>query len=91
MPRPVTKVELIAAANTQFDKLWQQIDSLTEAEQNAAFHFDEDFLHKQKEAHWRRDKNLRDVLVHLYEWHQLLLSWIRANLSGTPQPNNPPF
>ena len=31
---------------------------------------------RKKEAHWKRDKNLRDVLIHLYEWHQLLLSWV---------------
>lgn len=41
---------------------------------------------KLKEAHWRRDKNLRDVLVHLYEWHQLLLSWIAANMGGDNKP-----
>ncbi len=29
-----------------------------------------------------RDKNIRDVLVHLYEWHQLLLNWVKSNLSG---------
>jgi hypothetical protein len=23
---------------------------------------------KKKEARWKRDKNLRDVLIHLYEW-----------------------
>lgn len=46
-----------------------------------------------KEAHWGRDKNLRDVLVHLYEWHQLLLNWVKANCSGErksflPKPYN---
>ena len=34
-----------------------------------------------------------DVLVHLYEWHQLLLSWIHSNQSGNkanflPEPYN---
>lgn len=38
-------------------------------------------------------RNLRDVLVHLYEWHQLLLSWVKANLNGNnktflPEPYN---
>lgn len=46
-----------------------------------------------KETHWSRDKNLRDVLVHLYEWHQLLLDWVQANLDGEnrtflPEPYN---
>ena len=47
----------------------------------------------RKETHWARDKNLRDVLVHLYEWHQLLLAWVKANTNGEkrdflPQPYN---
>jgi hypothetical protein len=46
-----------------------------------------------KEAHWKRDKNLRDVLVHLYEWHQLLLNWFNSNQNGDtktflPEPYN---
>ncbi len=31
-----------------------------------------------------------DVLVHLYEWHQLLLNWVAANQSGNEQPFLPP-
>jgi hypothetical protein len=62
------KPDLVTAANGQFGKLWTLIDSMTEKEQNATFAFGDDFLQKQKEAHWTRDKNLRDVLVHLYEW-----------------------
>ncbi len=84
MPRPTTKPDLIKAANEQFEKMWQLIDSLTDDERSAAFNFGEDF--SQKEAHWRRDKNLRDVLIHLYEWHQLLLNWITANQNGEAKP-----
>jgi hypothetical protein len=75
MSRATTKADLVTAANEQFNKLWQLIDSMTEQQQNAPFDFGEDFLQKQKQAHWRRDKNLRDVLIHLYEWRQLLLDW----------------
>jgi hypothetical protein len=55
---------------------------MTEEEQNATFDFGDDFLQKQKETHWTRDKNLRDVLVLLYEQHQLLLNWISVNRNG---------
>jgi hypothetical protein len=72
MSRASTKYDLIAAANEQFNKLWKLIDSMSEEEQNATFNFGDNF--NKKEAHWDRDKNLRDVLVHLYEWHQLLLN-----------------
>ena len=74
MPRPTTKTTLIAAANEQFGKLWKMIDSMTEKQQNGNFSFED------------RDKNLRDVLIHLYEWHQLLLSWINANRKGEQKP-----
>ena len=63
MPRPTTKSELIVAAKDQFDKLWKLIDSMNEEEQNAEFCFED------------RDKNLRDVLVHLHEWHNMVESW----------------
>jgi hypothetical protein len=84
MPRATTKPELLKAANEQFDKMWQLIDAMPDDERSAIFNFDADI--KQKEAHWKRDKNLRDVLVHLYEWHQLLLNWIKANQNGEQKP-----
>ena len=37
---------------------------------------------KKKEAHWKRDKNIRDVLIHLHEWHNLLLNWVDSNQAG---------
>ena len=84
MPRPKTKKELIEAANTNYQKLNDFIDSMTEAELSTPFDFSAD--EKKKEAHWKRDKNLRDVLVHLYEWQVLLLNWAPANLQGGKEP-----
>ena len=83
MPRATTKVELIEAANDQWVKMWRLIDSMPDAK---AAIFDFGDYPKLKEAHWKRDKNLRDVLVHLYEWHQLLLNWTAANMGGNDQP-----
>ena len=37
----------------------------------------------KKEAHWSRDKNVRDVLIHLYEWHQLMLKFPKNNKDTT--------
>ena len=89
MPRATTKSELISAANEQWDKLWKLIDSVPGGALSVVFDFDNP---KLKEAHWERDKNLRDVLVHLYEWHRLLLEWTTANLCGEPKPFLPaPF
>jgi hypothetical protein len=39
-----------------------------------------------KEAQRKRDQNLRDVLIHLYEWHMLLINWVKANQSGDDKP-----
>lgn len=70
MPRPTTKSELISLSQANFEKLFSMIDGLSEMEKNAHFAFT------------LRDKNIRDVLVHLYEWHQLLLNFINKNLAG---------
>jgi hypothetical protein len=85
MPRPTTKTELIAAASEQWDKLWALIDSLPPGDaESVVFDFGDD--PKLKEAHWVRDHNLRDVLIHMYEWQNLLLHWVPANLAGNRQP-----
>ena len=84
MPRPATKAALISAANEQLAKMLTLIDSMSDLEQNAAFDFGD--ISDKKEAHWARDKNLRDVLIHLYEWHQLLLVWVAANQEGEARP-----
>ena len=74
MPRPTTKADLIQAANEQFAKLWTLIGEMSDEEKSA------DIVPNE------RDKNVRDVLVHLYEWHCLLLHWIRSNTNGNPAP-----
>ena len=80
MARATTKAELLQAGNAQFSKLWEIIDSLSPEAQRGTFDFE------GKEAHWARDKNLRDILVHLYEWHQLLLNWVASNQAGEARP-----
>lgn len=80
MPRPTNKTELIAVANDQWDKMWELINSMQGKAKSAVFDFGND--PKLKEAHWKRDKNLRDVLIHLYEWHELFLRWESANVGG---------
>ena len=74
MVRPTTQLTLLNAAHQQFETLITLIDSMPEAEQQALFLFED------------RDKNLRDILVHLYEWHQLLLNWVAANQKGQAYP-----
>lgn len=84
MARATTKSDLIISANEQFEKMWKLIDTMSEGQQNAVF--SAEIATAGKEAHWSRDKNLRDILVHLYEWHNLLITCIKANSSGTTKP-----
>lgn len=83
MARPTTKKDLVISAEAQFKKLWDLINSMTEGEQIQTFTFDAE---NEKEAHWKRDRNIRDILIHLYEWQQLLLNWTDSNMSGVTKP-----
>jgi hypothetical protein len=76
--RPTNKEDLLKAAEETFDKLKPKI--------SADLTFVPEIAEAGKEAHWVRDKNTRDVLVHLYEWHVLLLNWIESNMKGKPEP-----
>ncbi len=77
MGRPTTKPDLLTAADAQFAKLWKLVDSMSEAEQNAPFLFED------------RDKNVRDVLVHLYEWHQMVARWHKTGTLEGGMPDVP--
>lgn len=91
MGRPTTKADLFTAATDNYEKMNAFISGLTEKELSTPFDFAGD--EKKKEAHWKRDKNLRDILIHLYEWHRLLLNWVHSNQNGEnksfiPKPYN---
>ena len=91
--RPKSKEELLILAAENYEKLQQLIDSIPEEQREATFDFEEVFLEKKKEAHWRRDQTIKDVLIHLYEWHSLLLTWVKSNQLGEgvsflPEPYN---
>ncbi|MDH6365541.1 hypothetical protein M2139_002547 [Enterococcus sp. PF1-24] len=74
MARPTTKTDLLEAATTQYEKLQDLIQSMSEEEQAAAFLFED------------RDKNLRDVLIHLHEWQNMMKKWYQVGTieGGTP-------
>lgn len=84
MARATTKADLIQSASEHFDKMWALIDKMGADLQNADFA--EAMASAGKESHWGRDKNLRDILIHLYEWHNLFLNWVKSNTNGDPKP-----
>lgn len=84
MARPHTKDELIVAANTQFEKLKELLESIPLAKREADF--PPAFADCGPEAHWQHDKNCKDVIIHLYEWQRLWLNWVSANMDGEKRP-----
>ena len=77
MARPRNKADLIVAATENFEKMVKMIEEMSDEEKAKDFDFSGD--EKKKEAHWGRDKNVRDILIHLWEWHKLLLRWVKNN------------
>jgi len=84
MPRPKTKEELLSTSEDNYNKLIKMINNLSEKELMTPFDFSTD--EKKIENHWNRDKDLKDILIHLYEWHQLLLKWIKSNKNYDSKP-----
>lgn len=70
MARPTTRGELLDASAASFGALMAALDAMPPERRTAPFAFED------------RDKNVRDVLVHLHEWHVLLLTWAETNLAG---------
>lgn len=77
MPRPKNKEELLKAANENYAKLLDAVSAMSEKEKTTPFDFSADA--GKKEAHWSRDKNVRDLIIHLYEWHELMIKFVSNN------------
>lgn len=80
MGRAATKTDMISAAGSAYKNLNALILEMTAEELAVSFNFTADS--KKTEAHWGRDKNLRDILIHLHEWQRLLLHWVKLNRAG---------
>jgi len=70
MPRPTNKETLLLQSNQNFEKLMNMIEALSIEKQEQSFGFED------------RDKNIRDVLCHLYEWHLMMQGWYEVGMSG---------
>ncbi len=73
MPRPTNKNDLIKVANDEFAKLCKILENTPKELLNSDFKI---ALPKNT-----RDKNARDVLVHLFEWQKMLENFILNNLN----------
>ncbi|WP_294964694.1 ClbS/DfsB family four-helix bundle protein [Sulfurimonas sp.] len=71
MLRPKNKDELLEFSNTNFNKMFELIESFGENEvKNGKIPFED------------RDKNIRDILAHLHHWHLMVLKWYKVGMSG---------
>ncbi len=73
MDKPMNKKELLDMSDTRYLNIMTIISELSAKERVKEW--------KTKE----RDKNLRDLIYHLYAWHQLLLRWLKILGEGGKQ------
>lgn len=77
MARPKTKDQLLKEAASQYEKLMSLIGSMTLEVQESGFLFED------------RDRNVRDVLMHLHEWHQMMSKWYTEGVVNKGLPKTP--
>lgn len=76
MAVPKTKNELLEQCQDNFHKLNDFIDSLSEKEKLSEF------------PPGTMNRNIRDVLAHLYHWHLMFLDWYTIGMKGN-KPDMP--
>lgn len=70
MSRPKSKDELLSLSQRNYAKLMEFIDSMTAEEQETEF------------PSGTMNRNIRDVLAHLHEWHLMMLDWYTVGSQG---------
>lgn len=70
MSRPTSKESLLELSTENYQKLLILINSFSEQEKIATFPFED------------RDRNIRDVVGHLHEWHLMMQTWYELGMQG---------
>lgn len=70
MPRPKSKTELLNLSEKNYQKLINLIENLPTEKQNQAL------------PEGTMNRNIRDVLGHLYHWHLMFLNWYEVGMKG---------
>ncbi len=76
MPRPKTKTELLNLSEQNFNKLIEFVESFSESDQQREF------------PQGTMNRNIRDVLAHLHQWHLMMLDWYEVGMAGN-KPDMP--
>jgi len=70
MPRPKNKTDLLQAAETNFNTLLELVNTFPIEQQMREF------------PKGTLNRNVRDVLGHLQQWHVMLLQWYKVGIKG---------
>ena len=70
MAVPTTKNELFQESHDNYQRLFRLIDSFSEEQKLAEF------------PPGTMNRNIRDVLAHLYHWHLMFLDWYSVGMKG---------
>jgi hypothetical protein len=70
MPRPKNKEELLNLSQQNFKKLFDFIETFTHEEQQQEF------------PAGTLNRNIRDVLGHIHEWHLMFMDWYQTGNRG---------
>ena len=71
MPRPTNKADLLAAAESEFNRLWNAVDLVGDEHREVSGACD--------------DWSVKDLLAHLHAWHEMAIGWEKAGVvGGTP-------
>ena len=70
MPKPKSKTELLDLSEKNYKRLMGLIDSVDSEKQNQLF------------PEGSMNRNIRDVLAHLHEWHLMMLRWYEIGIQG---------
>lgn len=76
MPRPKSKAELIELSQANYKKLIDLVDSFSEDDVSREF------------PKGTLNRNIKDVLAHLHEWHLMMLNWYTVGMQGS-KPDMP--
>lgn len=70
MPRPTTREYLIVLSQSKIQELFSYIDNLSDENKHAIF------------PEGTMNRNIRDVLAHLYHWQLMFLDWYNVGMKG---------
>ena len=70
MPRPTSKKELLALSQANYKELMALVNSYSTQEAQKEF------------PPGTMNRNIRDVLAHLHQWHLMMLDWYKVGMSG---------